>query len=71
MFSRRLGRKLDETPPRNVLPDAFLFVFSYVKCYLLPDKTRQSKRKTGVKRNTVDPVYNETLKVTLERPPLL
>lgn len=46
----------------------FVFVcvcFSYVKCYLLPDKTRQSKRKTSVKRNTVDPIYNETLKVTV------
>ncbi|XP_072451059.1 synaptotagmin-like protein 4 [Chiloscyllium punctatum] len=34
----------------------------YVKSYLLPDKSRQSKRKTTVKRNTTDPVYNETLR---------
>lgn len=46
------------------LPDLLPVCFSYVKCYLLPDKSRQSKRKTAVKRNTVDPVYNETLKVT-------
>ncbi|XP_056898897.1 synaptotagmin-like protein 4 isoform X5 [Takifugu flavidus] len=43
----------------------------YVKCYLLPDKTRQSKRKTGVKRNTVDPVYNETLQYSINRSQLL
>ena len=35
----------------------------YVKTYLLPDKTKHSKKKTGIKRKTLDPVYNETLKV--------
>ncbi|XP_068571174.1 synaptotagmin-like protein 4 isoform X2 [Cebidichthys violaceus] len=39
----------------------------YVKCYLLPDKSRQSKRKTSIKRNTVNPVYEETLKYTISR----
>uniref|UniRef100_UPI0037E7DF1F synaptotagmin-like protein 4 n=1 Tax=Semicossyphus pulcher TaxID=241346 RepID=UPI0037E7DF1F len=39
----------------------------YVKCYLLPDKSRQSKRKTTIKRNTVNPVYNETLKYSISR----
>ncbi|KAK5864599.1 hypothetical protein PBY51_015830 [Eleginops maclovinus] len=39
----------------------------YVKCYLLPDKSRQSKRKTSIKRNTIDPVYNETLKYSISR----
>ncbi|XP_061643110.1 synaptotagmin-like protein 4 isoform X6 [Phyllopteryx taeniolatus] len=34
----------------------------YVKCYLLPDKSRQSKRKTTIKRHTCDPVYEETFK---------
>ncbi|XP_036933895.1 synaptotagmin-like protein 4 [Acanthopagrus latus] len=37
----------------------------YVKCYLLPDKSRQSKRKTSIKRNTVNPVYKETLKYSI------
>ncbi|KAG7224753.1 hypothetical protein INR49_013465 [Caranx melampygus] len=37
----------------------------YVKCYLLPDKSRQSKRKTTKKRNTTNPVYNETLKYSI------
>ncbi|KAK0148925.1 Synaptotagmin-like protein 4 [Merluccius polli] len=43
----------------------------YVKCYLLPEKSRQSKRKTKIKRNTVDPVFNETLKYSVSRLQLL
>lgn len=43
----------------------------YVKCYLLPEKSRQSKRKTSVKRNTVNPIYNETLKYVISRSQLL
>nr|XP_054595167.1 synaptotagmin-like protein 4 isoform X1 [Nothobranchius furzeri] len=39
----------------------------YVKCYLLPDKSRQSKRKTSIKKKTTNPVYNETLKYTISR----
>ncbi|XP_030064743.1 synaptotagmin-like protein 4 [Microcaecilia unicolor] len=34
----------------------------YVKAYLLPDKSRQGKRKTTIKRNTINPLYNEVLK---------
>uniref|UniRef100_A0A3Q2PQB6 Synaptotagmin-like 4 n=1 Tax=Fundulus heteroclitus TaxID=8078 RepID=A0A3Q2PQB6_FUNHE len=39
----------------------------YVKCYLLPDKSRQSKKKTSVKKNNVNPVYGETLKYSIRR----
>uniref|UniRef100_A0A8C5H4L2 C2 domain-containing protein n=1 Tax=Gouania willdenowi TaxID=441366 RepID=A0A8C5H4L2_GOUWI len=39
----------------------------YVKCYLMPDKSRQSKRKTSIKRRTTNPVYNETLKYPISR----
>ncbi|XP_043983820.1 synaptotagmin-like protein 4 isoform X2 [Gambusia affinis] len=39
----------------------------YVKCYLLPDKSRQSKRKTNIKKNTINPVYNETIKYSIVR----
>lgn len=35
-----------------------------MKTYLLPDKSRQGKRKTTIKRNTVNPLYNELLKVS-------
>ncbi len=37
----------------------------YVKIYLLPDKHRHSKRRTGIARKTVNPEFNETLKVLL------
>ena len=35
----------------------------YVKTYLLPDKAKQTKQKTSVKKKTLDPIYNETLSV--------
>ena len=35
----------------------------YVKTYLLPDKSKHSKKKTAIKKKTLDPVYNEILKV--------
>ncbi|XP_037833327.1 synaptotagmin-like protein 4 isoform X2 [Kryptolebias marmoratus] len=43
----------------------------YVKCYLLPDKSRQSKKKTSIKKNTVNPVFNETLKYSVSRSQLV
>ncbi|XP_008523153.1 synaptotagmin-like protein 3 isoform X1 [Equus przewalskii] len=38
----------------------------YVKTYLLPDRSSQGKRKTGVQRNTVDPTFQETVKYQVE-----
>ncbi|KAM7135304.1 synaptotagmin-like protein 3 isoform 1-T5 [Molossus nigricans] len=38
----------------------------YVKTYLLPDRSSQGKRKTGVRKNTVDPTFQETLKYQVE-----
>ncbi|KAM5228765.1 synaptotagmin-like protein 3 [Ctenodactylus gundi] len=38
----------------------------YVKVYLLPDKSSQGKRKTGVQRNTLDPTFQETLKYQVD-----
>ncbi|KAL7987645.1 hypothetical protein Chor_006564 [Crotalus horridus] len=35
----------------------------YVKTYLLPDKSPQSKRKTSAKKNTLNPTFQEILKV--------
>ncbi|CAL8398679.1 unnamed protein product [Boreogadus saida] len=34
----------------------------YVKCYLVPDKTKLGKRKTTVKKRTLNPSYNEILR---------
>ncbi|XP_028936685.1 synaptotagmin-like protein 1 [Ornithorhynchus anatinus] len=39
----------------------------YVKSYLLPDKSGRSKRKTAVKKRSLNPVYNETFKYPMER----
>ena len=36
----------------------------YVKTYLLPDRSSSSKMKTSVKKKTLNPVYNEVLKVS-------
>ncbi|KAM6270464.1 synaptotagmin-like protein 3 isoform 2-T2 [Spheniscus humboldti] len=38
----------------------------YVKVYLLPNKSPRSKQKTAVKKSTVDPEFNETLKYKIE-----
>ncbi|KAK6315097.1 hypothetical protein J4Q44_G00146260 [Coregonus suidteri] len=38
---------------------------AYVKAYLLPDKSRQSKRKTSIKTNTINPVFNENLRYVI------
>ncbi|XP_063811636.1 synaptotagmin-like protein 5 isoform X2 [Pseudophryne corroboree] len=37
----------------------------YVKAYLLPDKSRHSKRKTKIKTNTTNPDFNELLKYVI------
>ncbi|XP_062996538.1 synaptotagmin-like protein 1 [Elgaria multicarinata webbii] len=39
----------------------------YVKTYLLPDKSNHSKRKTVVKKRTLDPIFNETLKYKIDK----
>ncbi|XP_034418307.1 synaptotagmin-like protein 5 isoform X1 [Cyclopterus lumpus] len=38
---------------------------TYVKTYLLPDMSRQSKRKTSIKANTINPVFNESLRYVI------
>ena len=35
----------------------------YIETHLLPDKSKQTKRKTTVQKKTLDPVYDEILKV--------
>ncbi|XP_068274061.1 synaptotagmin-like protein 1 [Nyctibius grandis] len=39
----------------------------YIKTYLLPDKSHRSKRKTAVRKRSLDPIFNETLKYKLEK----
>uniref|UniRef100_A0A147B3I1 Synaptotagmin-like protein 1 n=1 Tax=Fundulus heteroclitus TaxID=8078 RepID=A0A147B3I1_FUNHE len=38
----------------------------YVKTYLLPDKSNHSKKKTSVKKKTLNPVYDQTLRYKLK-----
>ncbi|XP_068926438.1 synaptotagmin-like protein 3 isoform X2 [Petaurus breviceps papuanus] len=38
----------------------------YIKTYLLPDRGSQAKRKTSIRKNTVDPLFQETLKYHVE-----
>ena len=37
----------------------------YVKMYLLPDRSKKSKRKSEVIKDTVDPIYNKTFEYEL------
>ncbi|NXX75719.1 SYTL1 protein, partial [Urocolius indicus] len=39
----------------------------YIKTYLLPDKSNRSKRKTTVRKRSLDPIFNETLKYKMEK----
>ncbi|XP_033925314.1 synaptotagmin-like protein 1 [Melopsittacus undulatus] len=39
----------------------------YIKTYLLPDKSNRSKRKTTVRKRSLDPIFNETLKYKLDK----
>lgn len=39
--------------------------YSYVKVYLLPDKSKAGKRKTRVKKHTMNPIFDEVLKYSL------
>ncbi|XP_069788273.1 synaptotagmin-like protein 3 isoform X2 [Narcine bancroftii] len=53
---------------RNLVPgDGNKKCNPYVKAYLFPDKSSHSKLKSSVKKNTVDPVFNETLQYKIPR----
>lgn len=39
----------------------------YVKTYLLPDKTRGGKRKTRIIKNTLNPVFEQTLRYLISK----
>ncbi|KAI4871847.1 hypothetical protein NFI96_016411, partial [Prochilodus magdalenae] len=57
----RVCRCQDLAPARHNRSDP------YVKLYLLPDNTSRSKRKTSVKRKTLNPIYDETLKYKVRK----
>lgn len=35
----------------------------YIKTYLLPDKSKNTKKKTSIRKKTLNPVYDHTIKV--------
>lgn len=37
----------------------------FIKIYLLPDRSKESKKKTEVKYKSLDPVYKEVFKVIM------
>ncbi|XP_030055995.1 synaptotagmin-like protein 2 isoform X13 [Microcaecilia unicolor] len=43
----------------------------YVKSYLLPDKAKMGKRKTAVRKKTLNPAYNEILRYKIDKKTLL
>lgn len=43
----------------------------YVKTYLLPDRSRQSKKKTSSITGTINPHFNQTLKYSISRSQLM
>lgn len=42
-----------------------LFARRYVKIYLLPDYTKTGKRKTAIKKNSLNPVFDEKFKFSV------
>ncbi len=36
----------------------------YIKTYLLPDKSKHSKRKTVIRKKTLEPIFNEIFLVS-------
>ncbi|KAI3356343.1 hypothetical protein L3Q82_017571, partial [Scortum barcoo] len=53
------------SPPLKPTESLCFLHGSYVKTYLLPDTSRQSKRKTSIKANTINPVFNENLRYVI------
>lgn len=55
----RVAKAKDLVNINNAKPDP------YVRMHLLPDKTKLTKRRTGIQRKTISPEFNEILKVSM------
>lgn len=59
------GQESEKQVSKKTANDSvFSLAFRYVKAYLLPDKSRQGKRKTSIKQDTINPLYDEILRVS-------
>lgn len=47
---------------RKAIKEICFITFCFLKVYLLPDKTKSGKRKTKVKKHTLNPVFDEVLR---------
>ena len=47
----------------KIIVNSLNYSFRYVKVYLLPDRSKAGKRKTKVKKHTLNPIFEEILKV--------
>ena len=71
VLSVPLFRALMLTPRKSQSRDLLKFIYGlyciiccrYVKTYLLPDRTKNGKRKTRVKKHTLNPIFDEVIKV--------
>uniref|UniRef100_A0A8D0EXN1 Synaptotagmin like 1 n=1 Tax=Strix occidentalis caurina TaxID=311401 RepID=A0A8D0EXN1_STROC len=54
-------------PAKKELQVHVLRCLAQPRTYLLPDKSNRSKRKTTVRKRSLDPIFNETLKYKLEK----
>ncbi|PSN49953.1 hypothetical protein C0J52_18192 [Blattella germanica] len=60
LLSIRLCTNLPQTDPTNI-PDP------YVKLYLLPERAKDSKRKTETMKDNCNPIYDETFEYVLSQ----
>ena len=66
-YSYNIYSKKDTSAFMLPISKHFELFFRYVKVYLLPDKSKSGKRKTKVKKHTINPVFDEVLKVRRSR----
>ena len=60
-----LSAKERSSLTRRLLPLGIHTQRRYVKAYVLPDRSKSGKRKTKVKKHSLDPVFDEVLKFSL------
>lgn len=72
-YAKRADQLMDGVSRSRNLPmkDASSIPDPYVKLYLLPGRSKETKRKTGVVKDNCNPVYDATFEYILSAPDLL